>query len=331
MVLDALSLAVDTANRNDCAAFVVLGDLFDHDRPSPQVEAAVQEILSLATSPLIVAGNHDLTSDRPGDNALAPLKPIARIVEEPTYFPELSFLALPYTHGKADEIIPAQVERHLPRRRAKGSAPLVGIHSGVRDDSTAKYLVDAPDSISVEVLSEMMRERKLGGVAAGNWHERKRWFSRPSVQQVGCLCPTGFDNPGFDAYGWMAIWDSETLQFESIRVPGPRFISLRGLDSARDFDLGEEDCSVFVEVHVQPDEVVEARRIIDAMRQLEKIVDGSVMVDGTSQRKAASQAAQLARSSASLEGALKTFIGKMELSEGVKKERVLERVKGYLK
>ena len=57
-VLYALSSAVNKAKAEKAETLVILGDLFDNPRPSPQMIMRVQEIIEQIPT-IILAGNHD--------------------------------------------------------------------------------------------------------------------------------------------------------------------------------------------------------------------------------------------------------------------------------
>src|SRR5260370_428206 len=87
LCLDVLANALKRAGECGCADVVILGDLFDSDRPSPQEVAAVQYVIyrsNIRVSMLV--GNHDKTSEAPGDHALAPLWQVANVYERPSSY-----------------------------------------------------------------------------------------------------------------------------------------------------------------------------------------------------------------------------------------------------
>ena len=329
---DALEKAVVIANDRACDVFVILGDLFDGTRPPPQMIARVQEILMRASTPIVLLGNHEMVTDAEGDNALAPLYPIAQVVETPLLYDLEGFLLalVPFRRGDPTEWLPEVLDRLSP-----GKGAVLCLHLGIRDKETPVHLRDSPGSIHVDELAAIMEGRKIAATFAGDWHERRFW--KPNgvpIVQVGTLCPTGWDNPGFTDYGFMAIWDSETGSGESISVPGPRFVKVRTEDEFHDLlrREGQEspEDSLYVEWVAPPAELAAANVAIREARKDGLIVDGGAFVDKAIQQEAARASARAAASAETLEEAVSAWVSEMELEAGVERARVLERARGYL-
>lgn len=320
LVLEALEVAVQTATSREAEAFIILGDLFDV-LPTPQILTQTQSILEGAPNPIIIAGNHDLVSEVPGDYALGPLHPVADVIDRPGIYYGDGFLldAVPYQSTPAKERIRFSAE--------KGAIGC--LHVGVSDSDTPAWLVGTSNSIPVEDLFDRMRIAGIRAVATGDWHERRHWVEEDmSILQVGTLAPTGFDNPGLVDYGFMGIWDDEEGAFESIPIPGPRFLKVT---SEEDLELaiGElrshhPKCRAFVEFETVPEEVKGAIELISEAKERGDIVDGQVILDGAEAKKVAERAAGAARSAKTLEEALAVYVReKVSLPGGLDPEEVL--------
>ncbi len=226
-VLDTLHRAVEGARAHD--ALVICGDLFDVSNPSPQLIREVQEILVEAPQVLILLGNHDMVSTLPGDHALGPLRALSNvtIVEKPTMRAvgeDALLMLLPFQPADAKEWFPEAVRSLAASADSFGSTRkrVLVFHLGVADSSTPAFLRDSHEAIDVEVLTQLMRECSIDYAYCGNWHTPARWGT---VVQCGALCPTGWDNPGWD-YGRVRTLDSTTGLQSDFTVPGPRFLNV---------------------------------------------------------------------------------------------------------
>lgn len=355
LVLGTLEAAGRMATDAGCSLFLVLGDLFDTERPTPQLVAAAQAALPRMRC-VVLAGNHDVASSAPGDHALGPLAPVAEVVDSPRILvhEDCALALVPYLPGSADELVPTALAQLLARRRPR-LPTLLGFHAGIRDKETPVFLEGAQDSIEVGRLYEAMVECRVWSAAAGNWHDRRRWDfdalddrARAEVVvqilQVGTLCPTGFDNAlglaqlalGEDPYGWLGIWDSATGELSSLQVPGPRFFVADGLDELREL---VDSCSGRIEwpgpsfllVRVAPDEAQAARGVIEGLVVRGVFEAGDFEIDRQSRREQAASAAQAARRSETLVEALAAFVKRAPFEGSVDRMRVLARAKNYLK
>lgn len=331
--LDALERAIQEANQLECSAFVVLGDLFDSTRPPPQLIRQTQILLQAAQQPIVLLGNHEMVSELGGDHALGPLQPVAEVIEVPQVYPigasnQPRLVLIPFRVGPADEWLPELLEELSP---PPGS--ILGLHLGIRDDSTPGYLQGAHDSVCLSRLSSLMEQYDLPLTVAGNWHDRRLWeVPTGKVVQVGTLCPTGWDNPGFEDFGFMAVWDTTDGTGKSLSVPGPRFVKV---DSEKAFEEvihggQSEGERVYIEWTALSSDLAYANDRIRRARDASQIADGCAVPDRSVEQKAAQVAARAASSAETLEEALAAYIAEMALEEGVDRERVLVRSKGYL-
>ncbi len=207
-VLDTLKRAVDRVNERRCAALVILGDLFDTTRPEPQIVAEVQQILKCANMPVyILMGNHDLVSTTPGDHALGPLAPVARIIDDGVLLQigKLQLCCVPFQPGPAIDWLPSRLAMWNPQATNLPTALL--LHLGLASDDTPVYLRGTPDTIPADLVIDLCKQYGFSACFAGHWHTHRVFCEDPLVVQVGALCPTGFDNCGLDGYGSLLIWD----------------------------------------------------------------------------------------------------------------------------
>jgi hypothetical protein len=205
----------------------------------------------------------------------------------------------------------------------------------VRDKKTAAWLQNSKDAVSADALVNLARDLDVGVVLAGNWHDRRRWQARGDkpvdVLQLGALVPTGWDNPGVDGYGTLAIWgDDGVVRFESL--PGPRFVKVV---SRADLDLqlafaAKRGASLFVQWEAPPDQLAESTRQLIELIAQGKVTAGEVVVGEAQAAEKAWAAAEAARSATSLEEALGGFVAEMSLPEGVDRDDVLARSRRYL-
>lgn len=250
LILKALSNAIDIALAAYVDAFVIAGDVFDNVRPEPQIISCVQKLLEgVPSRAFLLVGNHDQVSAAPGDHALGPLAPVATIADtlRAEVVGDAELILCPYGTDFADLA-------SLPVRRKRR---LIVAHTGISDSNTPAYLAGSKNVISTDVAFGLCRIAKASALVSGDWHSRKLWTSRElSVMQIGSLCPVGFQNPGFDGYGTVAIWNSETGQIRFDAIPGPRFIIAKDTE---DVELAisraeTESYALFVSYRLKPGE-----------------------------------------------------------------------------
>jgi len=325
LILDALLAATDAARKAGCEAFVVLGDLFDTMRPEPQVIAAVRDALLNFNGPVfLLVGNHDQASTSLGDHALGPLAVEGiTVVENPMPYRvgDVLLSLVPFRPGDAREWLRAAV----PPVPFPSKHRVLGIHLGVIDEKTPPWLFGALDAIPLMELARAATDYDV--VVAGNWHARKEWkiSEGQHVMQVGTLAPTGFDNPGPEGYGTLAIYDSERgLSWQEI--PGPRFVAR---DEVAKVAPG---CTVFARVRAAPDDMPSAMAWLTEAKESGGVTDGEVQADKGESEAAARSAASAAGTASTLDEAVTRFVNAMELPmvDG-HRDAVLERVRGYLK
>jgi len=201
---------------------------------------------------------------------------------------------------------------------------------GVSDSSTPEYLRGSKDSIGVASVLNMCSRNGISNAFAGNWHFNAIWEGK--VCQMGALCPTGFDNPGQDEYGWVCIYDSIKDSLDRIiGVKGPRFFSVRMGDSMEEIQFAKESGnSVYLSITHKVDERVVARALLEEYLQKGWITDGKLVPDKTSKQENARQIAQKVKEARSLQEAIIEAVGVLDLDEGVNRQEIIRRTEAYL-
>lgn len=330
--LEVLRAAADRAVATRAFAFVVLGDLFDYQRPEPSLLAAVQHIFAdlddrLQGGVILLVGNHDQTSSTTEDNALSPLFPHATVVEHPqaVNIGGVELILIPFRpgHEKAEDWLPTVLDQMPP---AGTKARVLGLHLGIADEQTAVWLRDSRDAIKASTLIKLGKEHGVSAVFAGNWHDRRIWKrSEPTVFQLGALVPTGWDNPGLQGYGTLAFWDDGKIDFEELT--GPRFLKLK---AGQNPPKHAHQFKTYVSITAAQDEVLETQSWLDSGKVTGTVVDGEVLIDTADSKVAARSAATAARSAETLDEAVSGFVEDMPLEDGVARFDVLALSRGYL-
>lgn len=231
-VLATLARACDHVGRND--AFVVAGDLFDTDAPSPQILAAVARVLMKCAGEIyLVVGNHDRTSWQAGHHALVALEGLPRVhvVERPSLFDlggsDLILLPAGTSLVAASELC-AVCTRGRPR--------ILAMHAGVIDASTAPWLRNDSRAVFLDDLLTFMDGHGIELTISGDWHERKEWnmASGRRVIQQGSLCPTGFDDTTPEHGVTIVTMVERGPCVKFVPVPGPRFVATRTREELQD-------------------------------------------------------------------------------------------------
>lgn len=249
VALATLQRALEVARATRAQAFAVAGDLFDTDRPSPQLVAAVlrmfREYPDLAIH--VIPGNHDQRTSEPWDNALAPLRAagmphvhvhdFARIVH---LTDALRVVFVPFSPRPATAYI-TDALRVVPE--FAGQTVFVA-HAGLALLTDPVYMREAHDALRMwdATMSAALGPRDL--LLAGNWHFQREEHSSGGglAAQTTALVPTGWDNEdtreGINGLlhvvraQWRAGQLVATLDREY--VPGPVFIKATGPSGLRD-------------------------------------------------------------------------------------------------
>lgn len=333
LVLKALAAACVRANELGCGALVVAGDVFDYTTPEPQVIAATSEAMACFDGHVyLMVGNHDQVSAAPGDHALGPLARAGSVtvVERPQHvrFAGVNLFLVPFYPGAAAQDYLADAlawDKEAPR--PPGNSVLC-THLGITDEDTAFFLRDARNAMPADVL----RNLGFSAVFSGDWHSRAQWYDG-SVMQVGALAPTGWDNPGVDGYGTLAVYDSEFSGEERAVswevVPGPRFL-VGPQDEEELRRLRDAGCTVFVRLKADADSTPMALAWLQDAKEKGLVHAGEARMDDAAVSEQASSAARAARSATTLEDAVTRFCAEVGLAPDVDREEVTTRVRRYL-
>lgn len=335
LILQALRSAVRKANDEGCSTFVVLGDLFDVARPSPPlIAAAMRELGEFAGEVHCLLGNHDASSPEEGDHALAPLD-VGRvnvysydrstIVSLPD--DHYTLLMLPYRSGSASDWFPSAVEDLVMDLPGDGKPLVLCMHLGIHDAEDRKrwgWAAASQDAVSVDLVSGVMQEFAIAYTFAGNWHNWAEWRDPKPIVQVGSLAPTGWDNPGFDHYGHLAILNSSGVV--KGHVGGPRFVTVHRHQELVDFQrmAKEKDCSLFVRWEIKH---ADDALIVRACLGDEDLAGFVVNIASGNKEEVRSTLSEMRRDGSIL-GFLHEYVESLDLADS--KKEVFNRAKSYL-
>ena len=344
IIVDTLQRAYKAAVAEGCEGFYILGDLFDTEKPTPQMIAAVQEIFGPDNEDVgAIVGNHDQHSYTASDHALAPLADHISVFEAAAvaFLDRTALWMVPYEPGPAKEWLPkrlltcAQAEQEAefrPNNRA------LLIHLGIESSDTVEYMRGHDDAIEVGRLMQLMKQHHILNAFAGNWHRARRWSDEEGhvVVQAGSLAPVGFRDEGADVYGRLVIFDTRTLDITIREIPGPRFIktSIAAEEPWTDMlkrvgtclKQGETGWAWHLQVTASPSRV---RELLGA--KLGKGWRGiRVVPNDADNAQAARQAASAAKSATNKDAAVDAYIRRMALDQNVSREKVAQRCRSYL-
>lgn len=336
LVLNALARATKTALQLGCEELVVLGDLFDTAKPSPQMIFEAWFALGHAMSKppkRLLCGNHDQSTSATYDNALSALSigegfSVYDTTAENLLLNDMGLVLVPFANEDASRYIPEQAREC--EGRLDRSLLHLGIHAGIRDERTPTYLQNAKDSIHKDALFDLMDELDVDLCVAGNWHSHQSWTrGERSIVQCGALAPTGFDNTGMKGYGSLIVADG--ARWTRHEIPGPRFLVDRFEDmDESDYMKLDGVTQVFLRILAHPAHMAEANAMRDRLVEAEVVEDAQVLPDQEVARVQSLSAARAARKGETLDEALSGFVERMPLDDAVSREGVLERARGYL-
>lgn len=335
--MDVLSRATARAQALRVDVFAVLGDLFDSDRPEPQVIAAAQDALACFSGPkLLLLGNHDMFSMAEGDHALGPLHGFGamQVVEKPYGLTSASaqLLFVPFQPGPASAWFPKAVAQAAASVPHSTFPRVLLFHLGIKSEGTPPWLRDAHDAVELAQVADLCVDFEVDAALAGNWHARQRWPGVPEILQVGALVPTGWDNPGEEGYGTLALYDTTTRTLTCEELSGPRFLTLRTpqeLQRARQLsDMGMQVYARFPADGASA--VIQARELLAEGKENGWLAGGDLVLGDTEAKAQARTAATVARKSETLEQALAGYVAQMPLPDSVARAEVLARARRYL-
>ncbi len=345
-VLDALASASKRAASEGADAFVVLGDLFDHTRPTPQLVRATAEALLAGhredenMNVIVLLGNHDIQSDGELDHACASLAlvPGIEVVAKPLVrqIRGVELILAPYQPGLASEWLPSAITACVGGRgRAANQRRLLATHLGIWDEGTPSFMKSARDAVSIGQMRFWCDANEIEFVFAGNWHAYQHFDGKEETASAvipGTLAPAGFQEPDQNKVGWMVTFDTAyTQRIRRIPIKGPRFITINANDQdialrvpAKEFAASRR----YVRIRCAKkdmDQAISLRHMYEnggdvALIMLDEDVDTLV-------RKAASEAVAASNGA----GPVADYVGLTEVSPPGTKEGVAKRLAEYRK
>lgn len=325
----SLRSAIKLMQDDGCVAHVLLGDLFDTNKPRPALTRAVQRIFK--ASPLqqiALLGNHEFDSLEPDDNALSPLSEFASVITEPTIVraPRFEVWCVPFMPSDVPYV--DRLEQHLQEFSAvMGDAArecvVLALHVGISDDKTPAWLRTG-DCLPLGKLKLLAKGHGINRVISGDWHDYKSWGGR--FIQCGALTPTGFDNPGLD-FGQVHIFEpAGTMRMH--QVAGPRFIQLASVDDFEPPDMGG---LIYAQVTTTSERYIAEKQAADELVKSSVLAGARVRVDRKELRADARAAAMGVRSTSTLTQAASTYVAAMPMPTGeVDRARVQAKVLDFL-
>jgi hypothetical protein len=215
----------------------------------------------------------------------------------------------------------------------------LALHLGISTPTTPGYLQNDGASIDYLDLIDLAREHDFRTVLAGHWHQH--WVSKPidgvTLVQVGALCPRGWSDPGIVGYGKVVILESGKHP-EVHEVGGPRFLVSSGpgglgqvLRKVVPYRKRVGTLLPYIDWRVPIDFAVQAGEQLQKSVESGDIYRGEVNIEDTGVRDEAREAAASIRRAGSLDEAVAKYVAEMDLPVVVRREKVLELAKGYLK
>lgn len=340
LILTALDEAISYALQNSCKVLFVAGDFLDYVRMEPQIIALVQETLREARGKgletVLVLGDHEIVSSEKGDHALGPFRPVAHVIDEPSLMRlgDAEVACIPFIPGKAAEIIPAKTAEVFKKSpSAKGEKPRILVfHAGIIDVDTAPWLRDIPDAIGIDAIKRLIEKFGLDLVVAGNFHNSKIWQKGgATVCQTGALVPTGWNNPGLDDYGGVALFNATKREFSYHRVGGPRFVNAHIDDDALIKKAESYPGPVFLQIVSPVDRLPEAQGLKVELLETFGAEKIEIIPDKIDAETSARTAATASRQQETIDDSLRAYVAALTLPVGVKKNEVVSSVSDYLR
>lgn len=328
-VLDVLGEAAQYVQRDDTV--IILGDLFDTDKPSPQVIAAVMHALDgfpcERADIWVLKGNHDSATPRFGDNALGPLREAGySVVESPhvLHVGDTSVVLLPFRPDPPSTWVRDVLQELQPQLNYTHHT-LIGSHFGIADKDTPEYLRE--HALLVDDAFALCSEFSASAWLSGDWHTRRVWIgSSATIGQVGALVPTGFDNPGLDGYG--SLWTFETPARLTFReVAGPRFVKYRSARAAIEEPYSETCTKRYAQVTAKADDLDSARDELEAAVAAGRLAGFELHADRKEAIENAGETAAYVATATSFEAALERAVERLDVPADVNRGEVLRRAK----
>lgn len=340
LILTALDEAISHARQSGCSVLFVAGDFLDYVRMEPQILALVQQTLLEAKQggleTVLVLGDHEIVSSEKGDHALGPFCPVANVVDEPRLLrlADAEVACVPFIPGKATTIIPrvtAELFKKSPHH--KGEKPRILVfHAGIVDANTSPWLRDIPDAIGIDVVKRIIEKHGIDLVVAGNFHNREIWQKAgATVCQPGALVPTGWNNPGLEGYGGVALFDPAARAFSMHEIGGPRFVSTHLDDEPLIAAAKKYPGPVYLQITAPIDRLPEAQGLKAELVEEFNAERIEIVPDKVGAETSARQAATVSRQQETVTDSLRAYIGALALPQGVQKGEVFRAAADYLK
>lgn len=257
--LRALAQAVELAKAEN-ATLVICGDLFDVAKPTPQVVAAVMNVLARGGDIIVLVGNHDRVTDASGDHACAPLTFLGNVsvVDEPTKRSvggvNIAFLPPPPRGTKMKDWATANSDILYKTH-------IIVAHCGIITEKTPPFLTGSEGALTIAQANTLLSKCLPGArMYVGDWHTR---MTSGAVEQIGALCPTGWDNAteyeGHTYYGWISCAEVDPKSDKVTRLTPqrvediPTFLVADSVEQA--LELSQETARARVKLKVHPREI----------------------------------------------------------------------------
>lgn len=352
--VEVLKRAVAVANAERAETLLVVGDLFDSDRPSPQLIHAVRLALAkFRGGVILVRGNHDARSDDPRDNALHAACP------QDGWVIDRVETAFPHDHGQVLAAYPstaAPMREAVPAWLRTLTTGLAVFHAGLETKGTPHFLKGGSHAVPLDAVADAVRSTLgLDVVLCGDWHEhqihhvtrlrpddgygprRAPTEEQVPIIQIGSLCPTGFDDLS-PVHGVVMVdlpGAPIPARVTVHPIPGPRFIKAvepsRALwDRIACLGVAGEATGIYLSLHpTTPEGVREARAACERYSMM--LAGWRVVPDvKATVAKARAQARSVA-AAPTLEAALAHYVGAVQAQPaGVAPAEVLAACRGHL-
>ena len=343
LVIDTFERAVRELHDSD--HLILLGDVFDSDVATPTIIAHAQTAMRNRNPSIshAIVGNHDATSPEDKHNACAPLAPICSVYETAVVRSflvdneKVEVLFVPFQPGPASEWLPSVVSKMKTSPLA--SSRVLCVHLGVEDSDSLVHIQGADDSIHHQQLFEIMRDNNIDATFAGNWHEHKTWTDDEHlIVQVGTTCPTGFNNLGFEDYGYAVSYDTVEHEFTVLEIGGPRFVKLddlaprahpavnpRGNGLVEWLDeqgCPDDDTPIYLHVDTRPSRAPAWSEALLAYKGKGIIQDGKRRIDRKLLNEVAEDTAEEVAQARTPDEAVAVYVEEMTVPKGVKRAEV---------
>ena len=223
-VLGVLKASVGVAQHHRACELVICGDLFDVPAPTAPFYLAVREALATFQGRIyLIAGNHEIASAHESDSPAAVL---SKMLPDVRFIPPKAskltpngVLCVGFPAGEDQAAAISVLRDHV---RNHPSARVLATHLGVITDTTPPWGRQSAEALPVRAFQSL--GGNLQGVVLGNWHDAETVEGHPWIEQVGALCPTGFDNASAPhLYAQVLVLDEEGSRGRHF-VPAPRFL-----------------------------------------------------------------------------------------------------------